>query len=112
MCRHIAIERWFADIHHFADFGDRMFAFVIQLAFADSGLMILVYLPISHAIEQQLPQAEPQPEQSEQLEQTQPKLKLCHDIIDDSERIIIDDPKIETKPTINKNLSHVSDWNR
>ena len=44
--------------------------------------MIVVYLQISHAIEQQLPQAEPEPEQLEELEQPpQAELELYQDII-------------------------------
>ena len=70
--------------------------------------MILVYLPISHAIEQQLPQAEPEPEQLEELEQPpQAELELDQDIItNDSEIIIIDNHKINvTKSLASKNLS-------
>ena len=54
--------------------------------------------------------AEPEPEQ---LEQAQPELELFQDtIIDDVE--IIDDPKIETKLSVNQNLfrSSRSNWNR
>ena len=76
--------------------------------------MILVYLPISHAIEQQLPQAEPEPEQLEELEQPpQAELELYQDtIIDDSQliidnsEIIVDNHKINiTKSLANKKLS-------
>ena len=70
--------------------------------------MILVYLPISHAIEQQLPQAEPEPEQLEELEQPlQAELELYQGIItNDSEIIIIDNHKINvTKSLASKNLS-------
>ena len=63
--------------------------------------------------EKQQHQAELQPEQLEQSEQAQPELELCQDtiindseIIDDSEIIIIDTPKIRaTKLLASKNLS-------
>ena len=67
--------------------------------------------------EEQQRQVEPQ---LEEPEQRQPDLELCHDIIiDDSEisddaELIIDDLKIETKPSVNQNISRSprSEWNR
>jgi hypothetical protein len=65
--------------------------------------------------QEQQPQADLQLEQREpeRSEPMQPELELPHEIIiiedseiiDDYERIIIDDPKIDTKLLINKNLS-------
>ena len=57
--------------------------------------MILVYLPIPHAIEQQLPQAEPEPEQLEELEQPpQAELELYQDTIIDDSQLIIDNSEV------------------
>ena len=77
--------------------------------------MILVYLPISHAIEQQLPQSEPEPEQLEPSEQTQPELELSQDTSNDPDFAIdnaeIDFTKPLVTPFVNKRLSR-SDWHR
>ena len=60
--------------------------------------MILVYLPISHAIEQQLPQAE--------LELYQDTIIDDSQLIIDNSEIIVDNHKINTtKSLANKKLS-------